>query len=401
MANRDYDDRNWDRGQGYGRDDRGWNRQQSQFDDRSQDYRGPDYRGSDSRAQDPRGSDYGRDAYGRDSWSRDAGRARTWDDRGAGEAWSGQGSGAVYGSGYGQRGDARSYDRRYGSEAGRSSYGDAGRDDYLPRGGYGSGYGSDRSSRASWSSDDRDQGYSGRYDEDRFGRSRGSMGGGIDRDYADYRTGRDRSLLGDIASALGFGSDRDRRFGNDDRLAAERRDGGWGPQGRSGQGWSDETRSGQGWSQGSGRGFGPRGYTRSDARIEEDVNERLSHGALDASDVEVSVKDGEVTLSGKVRSRADKRRAEDVADDVSGVKHVQNNLRADDAWSSGPSSGGSWGSDDAGRQSQARSGSASGGSSGQMSGQSGGATSVSTGQAGAPSNGPSGSSSSKTEPSRF
>ena len=36
---------------------------------------------------------------------------------------------------------------------------------------------------------------------------------------------------------------------------------------------------------------------------------------------------GEVTLSGTVNSRLEKRRAEDVADDVSGVKHVQNNLR--------------------------------------------------------------------------
>jgi hypothetical protein len=83
------------------------------------------------------------------------------------------------------------------------------------------------------------------------------------------------------------------------------------------------------------RGLGPRNYVRSDARIEEDVNERLSHGHLDATDVEVRVENGEVTLSGTVRSRGDKRLAEDIADDVSGVRHVQNNLRVQDNWTAG------------------------------------------------------------------
>ena len=76
------------------------------------------------------------------------------------------------------------------------------------------------------------------------------------------------------------------------------------------------------------RGKGPRGYRRSDARIEEDVNDRLSDDPLlDASNVSVTVKEGEVTLDGFVSSRWDKRRAEDLTDDVSGVRHVQNNLR--------------------------------------------------------------------------
>jgi osmotically-inducible protein OsmY len=39
------------------------------------------------------------------------------------------------------------------------------------------------------------------------------------------------------------------------------------------------------------------------------------------------VKDGEVILSGLVIDRADKRLAEDIAESVSGVKNVQNNLR--------------------------------------------------------------------------
>jgi osmotically-inducible protein OsmY len=75
-------------------------------------------------------------------------------------------------------------------------------------------------------------------------------------------------------------------------------------------------------------GKGPRGYTRSDDRIREDVNDRLTDDwQLDASEVEVVVGNCEVTLNGTVTSRDDKRRAEDLAENVSGVRHVQNNLR--------------------------------------------------------------------------
>lgn len=76
------------------------------------------------------------------------------------------------------------------------------------------------------------------------------------------------------------------------------------------------------------RGRGPKNYARSDERIREDVNDRLTEDVwIDASEIEVSVADGEVTLAGTVEDRGGKRRAEDIADGVSGVKHVQNNLR--------------------------------------------------------------------------
>jgi osmotically-inducible protein OsmY len=76
------------------------------------------------------------------------------------------------------------------------------------------------------------------------------------------------------------------------------------------------------------RGRGPRNYVRSDERIKEDVNDRLTDdGMIDASDVEVEVSGREVTLSGHVDNRMAKRRAEDIAESVSGVTHVQNNLR--------------------------------------------------------------------------
>jgi osmotically-inducible protein OsmY len=80
--------------------------------------------------------------------------------------------------------------------------------------------------------------------------------------------------------------------------------------------------------QGQHRGRGPRNYARSDDRIREDVSDRLTDDTwIDASEIEVTVSGGEVTLAGFVTGRSDKRRAEDLAESVSGVTHVQNNLR--------------------------------------------------------------------------
>jgi len=78
----------------------------------------------------------------------------------------------------------------------------------------------------------------------------------------------------------------------------------------------------------SHRGRGPKGYKRSDERIKEDVNDRLTDNImLDASDIEVGVNDGDVVLSGTVNSRYAKRLAEDVVEEVSGVKNVENRIR--------------------------------------------------------------------------
>jgi len=51
--------------------------------------------------------------------------------------------------------------------------------------------------------------------------------------------------------------------------------------------------------------------------------------AIDASDIEVDVANGEVTLSGTVDRRDVKRRVEDVVEEVMGIKHVQNNIRVE------------------------------------------------------------------------
>jgi osmotically-inducible protein OsmY len=88
--------------------------------------------------------------------------------------------------------------------------------------------------------------------------------------------------------------------------------------------------------EGNHRGKGPRGYKRSDGRVMEDVNDRLTdYSHLDASDIEVTVVDGVVKLEGWVDSRWAKRSAEDIVETVSGVKDVQNNLRVGRATSEG------------------------------------------------------------------
>jgi hypothetical protein len=75
-------------------------------------------------------------------------------------------------------------------------------------------------------------------------------------------------------------------------------------------------------------GRGPKGYRRSDERIEEEVNDRLTrHPGIDASEIEVSVSNGEVTLRGTVSNRQQKRAAEDCVEEVFGVENVQNQLR--------------------------------------------------------------------------
>jgi osmotically-inducible protein OsmY len=73
---------------------------------------------------------------------------------------------------------------------------------------------------------------------------------------------------------------------------------------------------------------GPKGYKRSDERIREDLSDRLAQqDHLDPSDIEVTVSNGEVTLSGTVENRNEKFLAEEIADDVSGVNDVHNQLR--------------------------------------------------------------------------
>ncbi|HEY8272338.1 MAG TPA: BON domain-containing protein [Pseudobdellovibrionaceae bacterium] len=80
--------------------------------------------------------------------------------------------------------------------------------------------------------------------------------------------------------------------------------------------------------QGRYAGRGPKGYTRSDERIKEEISEALTRDhEVDASDIEIEVKDGEVTLTGFVPERKMKHSAEDLIEKCMGVKDITNNLR--------------------------------------------------------------------------
>ncbi len=75
-------------------------------------------------------------------------------------------------------------------------------------------------------------------------------------------------------------------------------------------------------------GKGPKGYQPAVNNIRDQVCERLMrHPEIDASDIEVTVDGGEVTLTGGVDSRRTKRLAEDVAEEAPGVTDVHNRLR--------------------------------------------------------------------------
>jgi len=119
-----------------------------------------------------------------------------------------------------------------------------------------------------------------------------------------------------------YGSDRYTRYESSRSSYPEHRDV-WQPHERGGY-WRQYEHS----SPLNFAGRGPRDYQRSDTRIREEICDRMTDDPmLDASQISVEVRDGEVILTGSVTSRDQKRRAEDVADRVSGAKDVTNQLR--------------------------------------------------------------------------
>jgi len=98
------------------------------------------------------------------------------------------------------------------------------------------------------------------------------------------------------------------------------RDGGW-----SGAGRHDNYARDYGF-----RGKGPKHWT-ADERIRALVNDHLTeHDEIDASDIDVSVASGEVTLAGTCGTRREKRLAEDLAWACGGVHDVHNRLAVTD-----------------------------------------------------------------------
>jgi len=175
-----------------------------------------------------------------------------------------------------------------------------------------------------------------------------------DRDESDYNRGYGenwrRNMGGGYSGQTGYGSTYGRGESGPNYPESERgfrtgyegRDRGWwdrasdevsswfGDEEAERRRQMDERRAG------NFRGKGPKNYTRSDERIREDVNDRLTDYAyIDASDIEVTANNGEVVLSGTVDSRYDKRLAESIAEDVSGVRNVENRIRVNRDYSTG------------------------------------------------------------------
>jgi BON domain len=102
--------------------------------------------------------------------------------------------------------------------------------------------------------------------------------------------------------------------------------------------WSNDSRSEA--SRESHFGKGPKGYKRSPERIRDEACEILARDFdLDASDIEVDIKDDVLILKGEVNSRRDKRLAEYLVENIAGISDVLNQLKIKkteaDGWISG------------------------------------------------------------------
>ncbi|VVE61730.1 transport-associated protein [Pandoraea captiosa] len=246
---------------------------------------------------------------------------READDRPQGGGQNRDAYGA-YGASGGRRGTRGMGDER-GARAERGASGPGGGRGYGQR--YGNDYGRD-------------------YEDQYFGDFGGEYGGAYRGAYGDY--GGD--YAGDLGPVYGrdYGRDYDRDYGS--RVSGGGQAYGYGG-GRQAQGqdrW-------QGRPGTSPRGYGsqttdmrhrqgPKGYSRTDERIREDVCERLCMAhELEVQDVSVQVRDGRVELQGSVPQRWMKHAIEDVADQCFGVQDVENRIRTQSPYAQGePSRGG-------------------------------------------------------------
>jgi len=246
----------------------------------------PDYGSS-------RNQDYGRDR----DWNYEN---RGYEDRG----FRAGGNSDYYGRNMGSSSN-RDYDRDYGNQGrNQGSWG-------------GSDYERNTGNQGRNSDYERSFGYEGSgYGSNYQGQRSGSWGGSdYDRNYG-YEGGQ---------SGFGSGSNaQGRNMGSGRQSYSQGRD--W--TNNQGQNWGGGQGNFQSGQQGEHYGRGPQDYKRSDDRIKEDVNDRLTwHGNVDATHIQVSVKSGEVTLDGTVTDRYQKRVAEDIAEQVHGVSDVQNHLK--------------------------------------------------------------------------
>jgi len=220
-----------------------------------------------------------------------------------------------------------SYENKSWRNDNRPNYTNQNRDDEY-YGGYNSNYGGNYGSSENYQSTNRNN------RQNQGWRTEGDYGTryGNDQRYGNTNYGRGRS---DNRGGSIYGGDTS-NFGNANQGGVDR-------------GWFDKTVDKvSSWfgdddaerrverdrntdrSTGLHRGKGPKGYQRSDERIKEDVCDRLSdHPMIDASNIDIKVEGSEVILTGTVDSKEDKRRAEDIAESISGVKNVQNQIRVE------------------------------------------------------------------------
>jgi hypothetical protein len=246
-----------------------------------------------------------------------------------------------HGRGYGQRDFSESGDPRYSRTGPRSSY--ESEWDYADSPSRGGGE-RGRSSPYYGAMTYRDQQPGQHYDSDR---SRGGYdpyeqagerwrSGSSGRDFGDrpFRNPGDESPPAYFGTGGYYGGFSGGNTGRDE----------WG--GRFGEGRYRETgieedrlgefRRGESWRGREGGGGllsrlfkrGPKGYTRSDERIREDISERLYHSPhIDSSEVSITVASGKVTLEGTVPNRWMRHAIENEADRCSGVRDIDNNIR--------------------------------------------------------------------------
>lgn len=185
--------------------------------------------------------------------------------------------------------------------------------------------GRERSGRGRWHEGER-----GRFGgQERYGQSYGSygygpysgQGFGYGQYYGQTGYGQPYGQTGygqqGIGSQFGYGRGEGYGYGGESRFGTQSERFGWigreAPAGR--EGWG-----------GRFIGRGPKGYTRSDERLREEVCDRLTAVDLDVSEVEVTVKNAEVTFTGTVQDRWTKHAVEDIADHVLGVREIHNQV---------------------------------------------------------------------------
>jgi hypothetical protein len=82
------------------------------------------------------------------------------------------------------------------------------------------------------------------------------------------------------------------------------------------------------WERGPYRGLPPKGYSRADERIREDICDELTRRSdIDPSRLTVRVEEGDVTLEGTVRDLETRRLVDEVASRSVGVRQVHNQLQ--------------------------------------------------------------------------